>query len=260
MQDKNKKSGIYCIENIVTNKKYIGQSVDIDTRWKKHKYELNRDNHKNKYLQSAWNKYGEDKFKFYILELCSEEELDEKEIYWIEHYNTVDRELGYNLKTGGSGGCKFTDEVREHLSQVHKEICKDPEERKRMKQMIDDLWANEEYRKSRSGENHPLYGKHHSEETKKKLSESLKGRKGKPLNEKQRKAISEAHKGKEPPNKILIPVRCVELGLEFSDAITAGRSLNIKSPNHVIDVCQGRRQTCGGYHWEFVNQLGNNIS
>ena len=34
-------SGIYCIENLSTNKKYIGQSVNIYERWKKHISELN---------------------------------------------------------------------------------------------------------------------------------------------------------------------------------------------------------------------------
>lgn len=234
-------SGVYCIENIVTNKKYIGQSIDIDTRWKKHKYELNRDNHKNKYLQSAWNKYGESNFKFYILELCNEKELDEKEIYWIEYYNAVDREFGYNLKTGGSGGCKFTDEVREHLSQVHKEIYKDPEEREKLSKNGLKVWSNEEYRKSRSGENHPFCGKSLSEEHRRKISESLKGRKGK-------------------PQKLITPVRCIELDLEFEDTVSIKKVLGIKTPYHVLEVCNGKRKTCGGYHWEFVNKLGNNIS
>ena len=54
---------------------------------------------------------------------------------------------------------------------------------------------------SRKGENHPLYGKHHTEETKKKISESLKGNKnpnyGKPLSEETKKKLSESHKGKQ---------------------------------------------------------------
>ena len=144
---KERKSGIYCIENIITNKKYIGQSVDIDTRWKKHKYELNRDNHKNKYLQSAWNKYGEDKFKFYILDLCSEEELDEKEIYWIEHYNTVDRELGYNLTSGGQfKKGSLSDEVKQKLSNSIKKSYDNTNLREIRRDNALTQWSKPEYR------------------------------------------------------------------------------------------------------------------
>ena len=49
---KNKICGIYCIENINTNKKYIGQSVNINDRWSKHKNELRQNSHDNDYLQN----------------------------------------------------------------------------------------------------------------------------------------------------------------------------------------------------------------
>ena len=53
-------SGIYCIENIINNKKYIGQSKHINERWLKHISELNHGYHHNDYLQKSWNKYGKD--------------------------------------------------------------------------------------------------------------------------------------------------------------------------------------------------------
>ena len=63
-------SGIYCIENKINNKKYIGQSIDIDRRWQEHKNELNRNAHANQYLQNAWNKYDAFNFDFYIIKAC----------------------------------------------------------------------------------------------------------------------------------------------------------------------------------------------
>jgi len=48
--DKDKVSGIYCIENIITNQKYIGQSINIKYRWKKHVSALNSNTHDNSYL------------------------------------------------------------------------------------------------------------------------------------------------------------------------------------------------------------------
>ena len=93
--------GIYCIENIINGKKYIGLSRDIDRRWLEHRSELNRGDHVNKYLQNSWNNYGEDAFKFNIVELCSPEELSDRECYYISKYHTLSHENGYNLTTGG---------------------------------------------------------------------------------------------------------------------------------------------------------------
>lgn len=97
----NKLCGIYCIENIINNKKYIGMSRDIKRRWAEHKTELNNHEHVNQYLQSAWDKYGKECFKFYIVELCDENELSNKECFYIKEYKTLSHEQGYNLTVGG---------------------------------------------------------------------------------------------------------------------------------------------------------------
>lgn len=93
--------GIYCIENIINNKKYIGLSSDITRRWHEHKSELRRGVHINDCLQKAWNKYGEQSFKFYIIELCMNEDLINKEMFYIEKYKTLTHENGYNITPGG---------------------------------------------------------------------------------------------------------------------------------------------------------------
>ena len=93
--------GIYCIENVHNNKKYIGLSSDIQRRWYEHKSDLRNNRHVNIYLQRAWNAYGEEAFKFYVVELCDPSELCDKECYYIEKYRTLSSECGYNLTSGG---------------------------------------------------------------------------------------------------------------------------------------------------------------
>jgi len=91
--------GIYMIENHITGKKYIGQSVNISKRFKNHIYELLKNIHPNSHLQRAWNFYGQNSFSFEILCECKPEELDNKEIYYILLGNSI--KDGYNQVDGG---------------------------------------------------------------------------------------------------------------------------------------------------------------
>jgi len=105
-------TGIYMIKNKLNNKIYVGQSSNIENRWWKHKSFLNKNTHHNKRLQEDWNKYGKENFMMKILEECPNSLLNEREIYWINHFNSF--ENGYNLNIGGTGinGYKHTfDEI-----------------------------------------------------------------------------------------------------------------------------------------------------
>lgn len=101
--------GIYKIENLINGKIYIGQSIDIEKRWSTHVSILNQNHHYNPHLQNAWNKYGIENFKFSIIEECTQYELNDREIYWIEQYDSFKN--GYNLTSGGGNTESFSKSV-----------------------------------------------------------------------------------------------------------------------------------------------------
>lgn len=108
--------GIYKIENLINHKVYIGQSTNIYDRWNAHRL-YGRAN--DKYIHEPWynyplycamRKYGLENFEFSIIECTSMQQLDERERYWIEYYDSYNN--GYNATTGGGGNCRITEEQK----------------------------------------------------------------------------------------------------------------------------------------------------
>lgn len=98
-------TGIYIIKNKINDLKYIGQSVDIDTRFRSHCTDAEAGRFKSPYrLEAAIKEYGRENFYYEILEKCEKSKLNEREIYWIAKYNTF-KGPGYNLTPGGLGYC-----------------------------------------------------------------------------------------------------------------------------------------------------------
>lgn len=93
---KKKICGVYKITNIANGKLYVGSSKDIEYRWRQHKDELNRGVHGNSHLQRAWNKYGENSFKFEIIEKCEPFIQFEREQFYLDTLNPFD-DNGYNI-------------------------------------------------------------------------------------------------------------------------------------------------------------------
>lgn len=174
---------IYITTNLINNKKYIG----------KHKSSKFTEDYKGsgKYLWNAINKYGWDNFKVEMIEECnSNEELNDKERYWISYYNAVKSSEFYNITEGGDGRSMFGKD--NGMYGKHHSI----ESRNKISNSI-------------KGENNPFYGRHHSDKTKEilriKSSKYLMGNKynlGRKLSEETKKKMSESHKksGNKPPN------------------------------------------------------------
>ena len=100
---------VYGIFNTVNRKLYIGQTVqeNVTGRRNNHFGELNRKAHKNEFLQTDWNKFGKDKFTFFVLEygIKSLLELDSLETKYINELKTTNRKFGYNIEIGGRNSC-----------------------------------------------------------------------------------------------------------------------------------------------------------
>lgn len=94
--------GIYKWTNKINQKSYIGQSINIQERQKKHiaaSY-YPKSNTYNTAFHKAIRKYGVDQFDFDILCICKVEELDVLEKFYIEKFNSFVPN-GYNMTTGG---------------------------------------------------------------------------------------------------------------------------------------------------------------
>lgn len=162
--------GIYIIKNTKNGSFYLGQTGNLRERWKQHRHSLHQNGHSNRHLQSSWNKYGKNAFKFMVLEYCSIEQLNEREQHWIDQY--IDSDDCYNISRDAIApmrGRKMSVESRQKVSQSlignkYNVGKKHSDERKRLTSQ-----------KTR-GENNPFFGKEHSDRTREKISEANRGR------------------------------------------------------------------------------------
>jgi group I intron endonuclease len=183
--------GIYYITNIINHKVYIGNSKNIEKRWWNHRSLLKKNNHFNEHLQYSYNKYGVDNFKLFILEICLPEKLEEREKFWIKELKAFEPEYGYNLTAGGNEDRKIREEVKIKIKKnIKNRVGKNnsffgKRHSEESKQIMSEKkkgiipWNKgkilppiSEYHKKRLVESNT--GRHPSEETKRKISQSEK--------------------------------------------------------------------------------------
>lgn len=114
-------SGIYTITNTVNGKIYVGFARNLDQRKARHFTQLRANCHPNSYLQAAFNKYGNEKFVFIVIEVCSTEDLAKREHYWATKLNVLDRNIGYNIEpTNPEHKSVISEESRSKISKAIK--------------------------------------------------------------------------------------------------------------------------------------------
>lgn len=171
--------GIYKITNKVNGKFYIGSSVTCNRRQKAHWSKLKGGYHDNRHLQNAFNKYGEKKFKFEILQelpdTCTILDIETLELYFIKmmqpQYNKT--EITTRNKANSQRKIKDDDPLKKPKSQKERDYSDDYKQKMSLKsKSFYNSLSTEEKAKRNAHKN----GKIFSTETRNKLSEKKKGR------------------------------------------------------------------------------------
>lgn len=212
---------VYKITNRINGKVYIGQTTrPLMVRWKQH---CNPSNQNCIALHRAILKYGKENFTIEQIDVASDlNELNQKEIYWIKFYNSIDPNKGYNLRIGGENGT-VSNETRVKLGKGNR-------------------------------------GKKFSEEWRRKMSKSHKGVKHSAESYAKGVETKRANGTYEKIAKIAVingkqsgkRVRCLETGIVYKSITDAAKANGLNRVN-VSECVRGIHKTCGGMRWEYVS-------
>lgn len=194
-------SGIYQIQSVIKPQRvYVGSSINVKRRWNEHLVTLKRGCHKNPKLQSHYNKYGKNDLVFSVLTGCDNCDLVNQEQFFLD---SIKPWFNICVLAGNTLGTKRSDEAIINMSgENHPMYGKhhSEETKRKMKEAKKNMSKEEKLKwiESISGKNHPLYGKHLSDDVKEKISIANKGR---TRSEEARSNISNATQGRIPWNK-----------------------------------------------------------
>lgn len=161
---------VYCATNTKNGRKYIGKTIH-GIKKRKGEHESSSKKSSGNYFHKAIGKHGAENFTWEIL--CTANDIGALNIleeYFIAKYGTMDREKGYNLRAGGEGGIPNND-TRKRISEGLRGKKNKPLTEQARKNMSD------AQKGLQAGENHPMWGKTHSEKSRAEMSAAKKGEK-----------------------------------------------------------------------------------
>lgn len=204
---------IYKITNKINGKIYIGQTTrTLDERISEHK------RHRQCIVGRAFSKYGEENLLVEVIDYATNiDELNAKEIKWIEFYNCI-IPYGYNQCVGGKNtiGFHHREESKRKMSELKKQ--------------------------SYLGIGNPFFGKTHSDEQRAKWKEERKTTHKEYMQKAQKASIE----------SIKVKVINLDTNEVFNSIKEAAESCGTKS-THISRVCRGGRFHTGGYRWAYAN-------
>lgn len=202
---------VYSHTNKTNGKIYIGLTgLEPDERWRN-----GNGYHSETYFRNAIDKYGWNNFEHKIIKKnLTKDEAAYWEKYYISFYNSTNRNYGYNISSGGEagGGHPQTEEARKKIGE--------------------------------NGYHYGFLGKKHSDETKKKMSES---RMGHATSDETKQKISEAHKRLRNRSVLCVELDCVFESLDEASDVTGCWKSGI------VQCCKGKQKSCKGYHFKYAN-------
>lgn len=224
---------VYIHTNKANGKKYIGITrQDAQRRWRPDGTGYKN----NPYFWHAIQKHGWDNFEHSIIaEHLTEEDACNLEIALIAQFQSNDLTHGYNIAEGGKYNV-MPMATRERLSRERKgKYCG----------ADNPNYGNHKL----AGENNPNYGKHLPEETRRKISESRKGKGLKHFSEEHRRKISEHHGGGAEAKRVI----CIETKMIFESINDAARYMGC-TKGIISKCCRNvpHYNTAKGYHWQFA--------
>jgi group I intron endonuclease len=157
---------VYKITCIISNRIYVGKTIhSIESRFNRH---IKQSKNPSTKFHHEIAKFGKENFEIVLLQECnSVKELNQAERDWIEKLNSTDPIVGLNSTCGGQCGL-MTCETKIKISNALKNRKLSNEHRSKISAIM----------KTKHGALNNFYGRHHDDNTKKSISNSMKGERG----------------------------------------------------------------------------------